>query len=154
MDDEFWSFESESDEVPAAFVGTGQARPCKLTSGKGDKVPSWDTNIQSLVRTKELPRARARVEKRTVSPAVGQVTAFPWQRLVPSNRAKAGPGGAALEQEAAAMNPSGNLGVIEQNGEENLATPIHGPSVHSDYPQERIQARRLRIAARQEARRR
>ncbi|XP_036027034.1 dynein regulatory complex protein 1 isoform X5 [Onychomys torridus] len=52
------------------------------------------------------------------------------------------------------MNPSGNLGVIEQNGEENLAAPIHGPSVHSDNPQERIQARRLRIAARQEARRR
>lgn len=151
MDDEFWPFESESDGVPAAFVGTGQARPCKLTSGKGDKVPSWDTNIQSLVRTKELPRARS---ARTVTPAVGQVTAFPWQRLVPSNRAAAGPGGAARGREAAAMNPSGNLGVIEQNGEENLATPIHGPSVHSDNPQERIQARRLRIAARQEARRR
>ncbi|KAL1783680.1 dynein regulatory complex protein 1 [Sigmodon hispidus] len=52
------------------------------------------------------------------------------------------------------MNPPGNLGVIEQNGDEHLATPIHGPSVHSDNPQERIQARRLRIAARQEARRR
>ncbi|CAH6786892.1 dynein regulatory complex protein 1 [Phodopus roborovskii] len=52
------------------------------------------------------------------------------------------------------MNPSGNLGVIEQNGEEHLVTTIHGPSVHSDNPQERIQARRLRIAARQEARRR
>ncbi|XP_038176524.1 dynein regulatory complex protein 1 [Arvicola amphibius] len=52
------------------------------------------------------------------------------------------------------MNPSGNIGVMEQNGEEHLTTPIHGPSVHSDNPQERIQARRLRIAARQEARRR
>ncbi|GAB1297254.1 Dynein regulatory complex protein 1 [Apodemus speciosus] len=50
------------------------------------------------------------------------------------------------------MNPS--IGVLEQNGEEHLATPILGPSVHSDNPQERIQARRLRIAARQEARRR
>ncbi|KAK7808369.1 hypothetical protein U0070_023370 [Myodes glareolus] len=52
------------------------------------------------------------------------------------------------------MNPSGNIGVIDQNGEEHLATAIHGPSVHSDNPQERIQARRLRIAARQESRRR
>lgn len=52
------------------------------------------------------------------------------------------------------MNPSGNIGVMEQNGDDHLATPIHGPSVHSDNPQERIQARRLRIAARQEARRR
>nr|XP_034370261.1 dynein regulatory complex protein 1 isoform X2 [Arvicanthis niloticus] len=52
------------------------------------------------------------------------------------------------------MNPSGTIGVLEQNGEEHLATPILGPSVHSDNPQERIQARRLRIAARQEARRR
>ncbi|KAM7325161.1 hypothetical protein ACRRTK_015414 [Alexandromys fortis] len=52
------------------------------------------------------------------------------------------------------MNPSGNLGVMEQNGDDHLATPIHGPSVHSDNPQERIQARRLRIAARQEARKR
>lgn len=50
------------------------------------------------------------------------------------------------------MNPSGNIGVIEPNGEEH--TLIHGPSVYSDNPQERIQARRLRIAARQEARRR
>ncbi|OBS70923.1 hypothetical protein A6R68_00519 [Neotoma lepida] len=52
------------------------------------------------------------------------------------------------------MNPSGNLGLLEQDGDEHLATPILGPSVHSDNPQERIQARRLRIAARQEARRR
>ncbi|XP_026633921.1 dynein regulatory complex protein 1 isoform X3 [Microtus ochrogaster] len=52
------------------------------------------------------------------------------------------------------MNPSGNIGVMEQNGDDHLATPIHGPSVHSDNPQERIQARRLRIAARQEARKR
>lgn len=59
-----------------------------------------------------------------------------------------------MERETAAMNPSGNIGVIDQNGEEHLATAIHGPSVHSDNPQERIQARRLRIAARQEARRR
>ncbi|XP_052042176.1 dynein regulatory complex protein 1 [Apodemus sylvaticus] len=82
---------------------------------------------------------------------MGQVTAFSWQRLVPSNRA-AGPGRAASGWEVAAMNPS--IGVLEQNGEEHLATPILGPSVHSDNPQERIQARRLRIAARQEARRR
>ncbi|EDM02992.1 similar to hypothetical protein [Rattus norvegicus] len=52
------------------------------------------------------------------------------------------------------MNPSGSIGVLEQNGEEHLAAPILGPSVNSDNPQERIQARRLRIAARQEARRR
>ncbi|XP_021019533.1 dynein regulatory complex protein 1 [Mus caroli] len=52
------------------------------------------------------------------------------------------------------MNPSGTIGVLEQNGEDHLTTPILGPSVHSDNPQERIQARRLRIAARQEARRR
>lgn len=84
---------------------------------------------------------------------MSHVTAFPWQRLVPSNRA-AGPGGAALGWEVAAMNPSGTIGVLEQNGDEHLATPILGPSVHSDNPQERIQARRLRIAARQEARRR
>uniref|UniRef100_A0A8C5LDX8 Dynein regulatory complex protein 1 n=1 Tax=Jaculus jaculus TaxID=51337 RepID=A0A8C5LDX8_JACJA len=52
------------------------------------------------------------------------------------------------------MNPSGAHGVLEQNGEEHISTPIHGPSIHSDNPQERIQARRLRIAARLEARRR
>ncbi|XP_067559600.1 dynein regulatory complex protein 1 [Pseudorca crassidens] len=50
------------------------------------------------------------------------------------------------------MNPPGSLRVLEEK--ENLATPIVGPSIHSDNPQERIQARRLRIAARLEARRR
>ncbi|KAG5211290.1 dynein regulatory complex protein 1 [Ovis aries] len=52
------------------------------------------------------------------------------------------------------MNPPGSLGVLEEKEDEHLATPILGPSVHSDNPQERIQARRLRIAARLEARRR
>ncbi|XP_051027970.1 dynein regulatory complex protein 1 [Acomys russatus] len=53
------------------------------------------------------------------------------------------------------MNPAGTLGVLDQgNGEDHLGTTLLGPSVHSDNPQERIQARRLRIAARQEARRR
>ncbi|XP_045405167.1 dynein regulatory complex protein 1 [Lemur catta] len=52
------------------------------------------------------------------------------------------------------MNPPGPLGVLEQNVDEHLSTPILGPSIHSDNPQERIQARRLRIAARLEARRR
>ncbi|XP_070429184.1 dynein regulatory complex protein 1 isoform X2 [Equus przewalskii] len=52
------------------------------------------------------------------------------------------------------MNPPGSLGVLEEKEEEHLPTPILGPSIHSDNPQERIQARRLRIAARLEARRR
>ncbi|XP_045045179.1 dynein regulatory complex protein 1 isoform X2 [Desmodus rotundus] len=53
------------------------------------------------------------------------------------------------------MNPqSGPLGVLEENEEEHLTTEILGPSIHSENPQERIQARRLRIAARLEARRR
>ncbi|XP_029088121.1 dynein regulatory complex protein 1 [Monodon monoceros] len=52
------------------------------------------------------------------------------------------------------MNPPGSLRVLEENEKEHLATPIVGPSIHSDNPQERIQARRLRIAARLEARRR
>ncbi|KAG8522450.1 Dynein regulatory complex protein 1 [Galemys pyrenaicus] len=52
------------------------------------------------------------------------------------------------------MNPTGPLGVLDEKQEEHLSTPILGPSVHSDNPQERIQARRLRIAARLEARRR
>ncbi|XP_004447597.2 dynein regulatory complex protein 1 [Dasypus novemcinctus] len=52
------------------------------------------------------------------------------------------------------MNPPGSLGVLEEKEEEHLSTPILGPSVYSDNPQERIQARRLRIAARLEARRR
>ncbi|XP_036729912.1 dynein regulatory complex protein 1 isoform X1 [Balaenoptera musculus] len=52
------------------------------------------------------------------------------------------------------MNPPGSLGVLEEKEEEHLATPVLGPSIHSDNPQERIQARRLRIAARLEARRR
>ncbi|XP_014637307.1 PREDICTED: dynein regulatory complex protein 1 [Ceratotherium simum simum] len=52
------------------------------------------------------------------------------------------------------MNPPGSLGVLEEKEEEHLSTPILGPSIHSDNPQERIQARRLRIAARLEARRR
>ncbi|XP_008579620.1 PREDICTED: dynein regulatory complex protein 1, partial [Galeopterus variegatus] len=52
------------------------------------------------------------------------------------------------------MNPPGSPGVLEQNVDEHLTTPMLGPSVHSDNPQERIQARRLRIAARLEARRR
>ncbi|ELV13754.1 Coiled-coil domain-containing protein 164 [Tupaia chinensis] len=53
-----------------------------------------------------------------------------------------------------AMNPPGPLEVLEQNEEEHLPTQILGPSVHSDNPQERILARRLRIATRQENRRR
>ncbi|XP_004582710.2 dynein regulatory complex protein 1 [Ochotona princeps] len=52
------------------------------------------------------------------------------------------------------MNPAASLGVLEQNPDEHVTTPILGPSVYSDNPQERIQARRLRIAARLEARRR
>uniref|UniRef100_H0WS42 Dynein regulatory complex protein 1 n=1 Tax=Otolemur garnettii TaxID=30611 RepID=H0WS42_OTOGA len=52
------------------------------------------------------------------------------------------------------MNPPGSLGVLEQNADEHLPAPILGPSIYSDNPQERIQARRLRIAARLEARRR
>ncbi|XP_073905430.1 dynein regulatory complex protein 1 isoform X2 [Castor canadensis] len=48
------------------------------------------------------------------------------------------------------MNPAGSIG--PQNEDEQL-TPL-GPSIHSDNPEERIQARRLRIAARLEARRR
>ena len=53
------------------------------------------------------------------------------------------------------MNPqSGPLGVLEENEEGHLTTEILGPSIHSENPQERIQARRLRIAARLEARRR
>uniref|UniRef100_A0A8D0X998 Dynein regulatory complex protein 1 n=1 Tax=Sus scrofa TaxID=9823 RepID=A0A8D0X998_PIG len=53
------------------------------------------------------------------------------------------------------MNPPASLGVLEEKKEEeHLSTPILGPSIHSDNPQERIQARRLRIAARLEARRR
>lgn len=59
---------------------------------------------------------------------------------------------AAWGREAPAMNPPGSLRVLEEK--EDLATPIVGPSIHSDNPQERIQARRLRIAARLEARRR
>ncbi|XP_060500935.1 dynein regulatory complex protein 1 isoform X1 [Panthera onca] len=51
------------------------------------------------------------------------------------------------------MNPPGPLGALEKE-EEHSSTPILGPSIHSDNPQERIQARRLRIAARLEARRR
>ncbi|XP_040849882.1 dynein regulatory complex protein 1 isoform X2 [Ochotona curzoniae] len=52
------------------------------------------------------------------------------------------------------MNPAASLGVLEQNPDEHASAPILGPSVYSDNPQERIQARRLRIAARLEARRR
>ncbi|KAM5254033.1 dynein regulatory complex protein 1 isoform 1-T2 [Hipposideros larvatus] len=52
------------------------------------------------------------------------------------------------------MNPSGPLGILEEKEEEHFATSILRPSVRSDNPQERIQARRLRIAARLEARRR
>lgn len=60
-----------------------------------------------------------------------------------------------LPGEAPAMNPqSGALGVLEDEEEEHLAAEILGPSIHSENPQERIQARRLRIAARLEARRR
>lgn len=44
------------------------------------------------------------------------------------------PGG----RKAPAMNPPGSLGVLEEKEEEHLATPILGPSVHSDNPQERI----------------
>ncbi|XP_043842641.1 dynein regulatory complex protein 1 isoform X2 [Dromiciops gliroides] len=44
--------------------------------------------------------------------------------------------------------------LVEEEEEETLAPRIKEPSVNSDDPQERIQARRLRIAARQEARRR
>ncbi|KAM4866670.1 dynein regulatory complex protein 1 [Thomomys bottae] len=53
------------------------------------------------------------------------------------------------------MNPPTSIPVevvVEPNGEE--ATPSLGPSINSENPQERIQARRLRIAARLEARRR
>ncbi|XP_075411924.1 dynein regulatory complex protein 1 [Tenrec ecaudatus] len=52
------------------------------------------------------------------------------------------------------MNPTGPLGILEEKEEEHLSTPILGPSVHSENSQERIQARRLRIAARLETRRR
>ncbi|XP_066234800.1 dynein regulatory complex protein 1 isoform X1 [Saccopteryx leptura] len=52
------------------------------------------------------------------------------------------------------MNPPGPLGVLEEKDEEQLTTQILGPSIHSNNPQERIQARRLRIAARLDARRR
>lgn len=52
------------------------------------------------------------------------------------------------------MNPSGPLGALEEKDVEHLATQILGPSVHSDNSEERIQARRLRIAARLDARRR
>ncbi|XP_072490041.1 dynein regulatory complex protein 1 isoform X2 [Notamacropus eugenii] len=44
--------------------------------------------------------------------------------------------------------------LTEEEEEETLAPRSKEPSVNSDDPQERIQARRLRIAARQEARRR
>lgn len=53
-----------------------------------------------------------------------------------------------------AMNPPGSLAGLDPNLDEHLSTQILAPSVHSDNPQERIQARRLRIAARLEARRR
>ncbi|XP_023085804.1 dynein regulatory complex protein 1 [Piliocolobus tephrosceles] len=52
------------------------------------------------------------------------------------------------------MNPPGSLADLDPNLDEHLSTQILAPSVHSDNPQERIQARRLRIAARLEARRR
>ncbi|ELK27397.1 Coiled-coil domain-containing protein 164 [Myotis davidii] len=52
------------------------------------------------------------------------------------------------------MNPPVPLGILEDKEEEHLATQVLGPSINSDNPQERIQARRLRIAARLEARRR
>ncbi|XP_035883636.1 dynein regulatory complex protein 1 isoform X2 [Phyllostomus discolor] len=53
------------------------------------------------------------------------------------------------------MNPqSGPLGVLEDDKDQHSASGILGPSIHSENPQERIQARRLRIAARLEARRR
>lgn len=61
---------------------------------------------------------------------------------------------AELPGEETAMNPSGPLGILEEKEEEHFATSILRPSVRSDNPQERIQARRLRIAARLEARRR
>uniref|UniRef100_A0A8C6A5I6 Dynein regulatory complex protein 1 n=1 Tax=Marmota marmota marmota TaxID=9994 RepID=A0A8C6A5I6_MARMA len=50
--------------------------------------------------------------------------------------------------------PSESIGVLDQTVEERLSTQNLEPSVNSDNPQERIQARRLRIAARLEARRR
>uniref|UniRef100_A0A8C9QHX7 Dynein regulatory complex protein 1 n=1 Tax=Spermophilus dauricus TaxID=99837 RepID=A0A8C9QHX7_SPEDA len=50
--------------------------------------------------------------------------------------------------------PSESTGVLDQTVEERLSTQNLEPSVNSDNPQERIQARRLRIAARLEARRR
>nr|Q95JM8.2 RecName: Full=Dynein regulatory complex protein 1; AltName: Full=Coiled-coil domain-containing protein 164 [Macaca fascicularis] len=52
------------------------------------------------------------------------------------------------------MNPPGSLAGLDPNLDEHLSTQILAPSVHSDNPQERIQARRLRIAARLEPRRR
>ncbi|XP_027706344.1 dynein regulatory complex protein 1 isoform X2 [Vombatus ursinus] len=44
--------------------------------------------------------------------------------------------------------------LVDEEEEETLVPPVKEPSVNSDDPQERIQARRLRIAARLEARRR
>lgn len=86
---------------------------------------------------------------------MGQVTVFPWQRLVASNRAVVWRlSRRSRLREAPAMNPPGPLGVLEEKEEEHLSTAILGPSIYSDNPQERIQARRLRIAARLEARRR
>ncbi|KAM5293231.1 dynein regulatory complex protein 1 isoform 2-T2 [Ctenodactylus gundi] len=52
------------------------------------------------------------------------------------------------------MNPPGSLAVLEQRADELASTAIHGLSVNSEDAQERIRARRLRIAARLEARRR
>ncbi|XP_054978166.1 dynein regulatory complex protein 1 [Sorex araneus] len=52
------------------------------------------------------------------------------------------------------MNPLGPLGGLQEKDEEQMASGILGPSVNSDVMEERIQARRLRIAARLEARRR
>ncbi|KAK2092183.1 hypothetical protein P7K49_028711 [Saguinus oedipus] len=85
--------------------------------------------------------------------AVAQVTS-PWQRLVPSNQpvVRRWTGGSRLG--APAMNPPGSLEGLEPNVNEHLSTQVLEPSVNSDNPQERIQARRLRIAARLEARRR
>ncbi|XP_031807273.1 dynein regulatory complex protein 1 isoform X2 [Sarcophilus harrisii] len=46
------------------------------------------------------------------------------------------------------------MSMLLEEEEEILVPPVKEPSVNSDDPQERIQARRLRIAAREEARRR
>ncbi|XP_006880766.1 PREDICTED: dynein regulatory complex protein 1 [Elephantulus edwardii] len=52
------------------------------------------------------------------------------------------------------MNPPGALDMLDEKEDKDASTHFFAPSVHSKNPQERIQARRLRIAARLESRRR